>query len=237
MSNISLILAPTYRSRAIVQLFADTGIKVKNAIILPDDLPHWDGDPQVKIDLYRMDRSFVFEPGKPIEASLRNSDIPFIVSPTKNVNSPEFISFLQNQASCTYIYSGISGCILLPKLLHESGKKFIHAHGGDAPRYSGSTAFYYSMLEIGSIGATVFWMDEGLDTGDIIGKLNATPYEEIEIDRIQDPVIRAEALAIVVAKISNGTITVLQQENAQRVTYHVIHPVLKHLSLKKIQSA
>lgn len=233
MSGLGLLLAPTYRSRAIVQLFLHLGIEIESALILPDKAPAWDGEESIELDFYKRDGSFTFRPNMPIEQSLKGGSVPYEVAPTNDVNTQEFITCIQKQSSDVYIYSGVAGCILSAELLQQSGKKFIHAHGGDAPRYSGSTAFYYSLLETGTIGATVFWMDEGLDTGDVIDKVIAPPHENVEIDRIQDPLIRAEAFASALEKIGAG-VSAYMQDHTKRVTYHVIHPVLKHLALKKI---
>lgn len=234
MTAVSLILAPTFRSRAIVQVFASTGIKVESAIILPDQEPVWDGEILINTALYEMDGSLDLEPGKPVAESLAEQGIPFTMAPTNDVNTQEFIDFIKEQDASIYVYSGVAGCILRSDLLRQSGKKFIHAHGGDAPRYSGSTSFYYSLLEAGFIGATVFWVDEGLDTGDVLAKLVAPPHRNIEMDRVQDPLIRAEALAIAISALANDEQAALEQDHSQRVTYHVIHPVLKHLALRKI---
>ena len=234
MLKIGLLLAPTYRSRAIIQLFAHQNIDIQSAILLPDQEPIWNGEDIIPFDLYEIPEQFNFKPGKSVQDSLKELDIPFSVAPTNDVNTPKFIDFIQQEAPDTYIYSGVAGCILRSDLLRQSGKKFIHAHGGDAPRYSGSTAFYYSILEENTIGATAFWMEEGLDTGDVITKLITKPHPNIEIDRIQDPLIRAETFVMALKKITKNPNVAEQQDHSRRVTYHVIHPILKHLALKKI---
>ena len=161
-SDIGLLLAPTYRSKAILQVFQALDITIRYAIILPDNEPVWHGDKNIDIPLSQHKKTINFEPTKTIESSLEYADISYSYAPTADVNTDEFINFIQNTAPSTYIYSGVAGCILRSDIINNSFKKFIHAHGGDAPRYSGSTAFYYSILECNLIGATVFWMDEGL---------------------------------------------------------------------------
>ncbi len=225
--DIGFLLAPTYRSRAIVQMFEQEKIKVDGAVVLPGVAPKWDGDAVISLP-----SGFNFRPNGDLQDDLKRQNIPYVTAPNVDVNSSEFVEFIKNQKQKVYIYSGVAGCILRKNILN-SGKRFIHAHGGDAPRYSGSTAFYYSILECELIGATVFWMDEGLDTGDIIEKLVIPPLPGVEIDRIQDPVIRARAFVLAVKKLLNGDVGGHKQNNAERRTYHVIHPVLKYYALKK----
>lgn len=231
--EIAVLLAPNYRSRAILQMLRHFGIRIGGAVILPGPEPVWQGSPSCSVQLYRnAEDVFIFHSGELLRDTLSSMQVPFLEAPTADVNADEFIDFIHATPQAIYIFSGPAGCILRPPILRNSGKRFIHAHGGDAPRYSGSTAFYYSILERGDIGATTFWMDEGLDTGDVIGKIVSPPHYGIEIDRIQDPVIRAEALADAVVQM--GESIPHRQEHGQRVTYHVIHPVLKHLALAKV---
>lgn len=229
---IGALLAPSYRSRAILQMLRHAGVCIGGAIILPGDEPVWQGQSIYNFPLYRNTADiFSFCSDEPVRDTLDSMGVPCISSPTADINSAEFVEFIRGTAQSIYLYSGSAGCILRPPLLRESGKRFIHAHGGDAPRYSGSTAFYYSLLERGDIGATTFWMDEGLDTGDVIGRIVAPPHQDIEIDRIQDPVIRAEAFVWAINQPEYARPEV--QDHANRVTYHVIHPVLKHYALVK----
>lgn len=233
--KIGLLLAPTYRSRAILQIFFHVGLEIDSAVMLPGAEPHWDGPEIYHHEFYQMGGGFDFYPAKTASEILQQMKVPFAIAPTNDVNTSAFIEFIQKQNADVYIYSGIAGCILRSELLTQSGKKFIHAHGGDAPRYSGSTAFYYSILENNTIGATVFWMDEGLDTGDVITKVVAPAHKGAEIDRLQDPLIRAEAFVLALEQIKKDQHTAIEQDHNQRVTYHVIHPILKHLALKKIE--
>ncbi|QQG36313.1 MAG: hypothetical protein HYS17_00535 [Micavibrio aeruginosavorus] len=208
------------------------GVRIGGAVILPGDEPFMRGAVSCAVPLYR-DRSDIFKfcPNEPLRETLESLTVNPLQAPTADVNAEEFIHFIKDTPHLTYLFSGPAGCILRPPLLRTSGKRFIHAHGGDAPRYSGSTAFYYSILEGGDIGATVFWMDEGLDTGDVIYKIVAAPWQGMDIDRIQDPVIRAEAMVRAIAQDRKSPSQ--KQGHGNRVTYHVIHPVLKHYALVK----
>ena len=224
----SIILAPTVRSKAIVQLFHQLGIKIESAIILPGSEPSFHSDSNLELELYKLKKKFTFNLAEPLTETLSKSDIPFTVAPTNDVNHEKFRRFLSEYKQSSFIYSGVAGCILKEQLLKECCKSFIHSHGGVVPRFSGSTAFYYSILERGTFGATVFRVDEGLDTGEVLYQIEAFPYSAIDIDYIQDPVIRAEALALFCMRGPKDiTMTTLSNRSEKRVTYHVIHPILK----------
>ena len=40
---------------------------------------------------------------------------------------------------------------------------FLHVHGGWAPEYRGSTAFYYGVVREHFLGTTAMWLDEGIE--------------------------------------------------------------------------
>lgn len=234
LSDFGVLLAPTSRSRAFVQMLAHRKIKPALAILLPGTEPAESGVP-VTVPFYEGAGIFIFSPAENLRATLDRIGVPYLVAPTSDVNAPEFITFIKSTAPRFFLYSGMPGCLLRAQIFHDSGKRFLHAHGGVAPRYSGSTAFYYSLLEHGTIGATVFWMEEGLDTGDVIHVIEAPAQKKLDIDHIQDPVIRAEAMAAAIERLCRNPEHHEKQSHESRVTYHIIHPVLKHLALKKIQ--
>lgn len=231
--QLGVLLGPNYRSRAILQMLQHHGIKPAQVILLPGNEPAWDGPPEISFPFYRHQGNLIFRPGESARTTLAQQGIPVCESPVADVNAPAFIDFIKPLPGAVYLYSGLAGCILRQDLLRNSGKRFLHAHGGDAPRYSGSTAFYYSLLERGDIGATVFWMEEGLDTGDVVVRLLAEPHKGIEIDRLQDPLLRAEAFVLALEKLLHDDHLIETQTHEERVTYLVIHPVLKHFALRK----
>lgn len=234
LSDFGVLLAPTSRSRAFIQMLAQREIKPALAILLPGTEPEG-VDAPVTVPFYEGAGVFTFYPGESLRTTLDRLNVPYIVAPTSDVNAPEFITFIKSTAPTFFLYSGMPGCLLRAEIFQHSGKRFLHAHGGVAPRYSGSTAFYYSLLERGTIGATVFWMEEGLDTGDVIHITEAPAHKGLDIDHIQDPVIRAEAMAAAIERLCRDPAHHEKQSHENRVTYHIIHPVLKHLALKKIR--
>jgi len=83
-----------------------------------------------------------------------------------NINDNNLITFLEFNVEEKYlIFTG--GGILRNKIL-SLDKRFIHIHPGIVPKVKGSDCFLWSVLLYKSIGMSGFFMNEGIDTGDII---------------------------------------------------------------------
>ncbi len=232
MHDIGIILSPGYRSRAYLQVLISKNILPSIAILLPGDEPNWIGEPVIHVDLFDNEEITTFLPDKSLRATIQEAGIKVVEPPSGDVNSEEFISFLSKMKQTVLIYSGPAGCILKPAIF-KIGKRFLHAHGGEAPQYSGSTAFYYSILIENSLGATVFWMDEGLDTGEVLVRNRCHPPLSVDIDCIVDPLLRADAMATALKGLVSGSIKSKVQDHTKRCVYYVIHPLLKHIALRK----
>lgn len=138
-----------------------------------------------------------------------------------------------------YVVFSASG--ILGRWAFSSKKRFIHVHPGLLPDYRGSTCFYYSLLETGHVGSTAFFMDAGIDTGEIIAASKFTvnysvqPGQRLFMDYILDPYIRAATLKKVLAEyLRRGDIGGLPQPAGARPAYHVMHPILRRLALRSL---
>ncbi len=133
------------------------------------------------------------------------------------------------------IFSG-SGGEILEKKIFDTGKRFVHLHPGILPRFRGSTTVYYSILKEKCCGVTAFFMNEKIDAGEIIKKkIYPLPTAQFSnIDFIYDPLIRADLLVEILNDYNkNEKIKIQEQEDSDIKYYYIIHPVLKHLSMKK----
>lgn len=88
---------------------------------------------------------------------------------------------------------------------------------------------YYSLLNESKVGATVFYLSQGVDTGQPLHQLEYTinqyPYN---IDEVGEVFIRTQAL-IEFMRGERNTFSSIDEDN----TFYVIHPLLKHLSILK----
>jgi methionyl-tRNA formyltransferase len=233
---IALLLANTFRSRAYAQMLAASGLAPSVVLAIPGVEPAWRGAPVVRVDGLRgvAGDPVEFRPGEPAAATL--AGVPWIALPDDDINAAATRQRLLSDTSDVIVYSGMPGVILRRELL-SSGRRFLHVHGGVAPAYRGSTAFYYSLLREGAMGVTALWLAEGLDAGPIIRRRAFAPPAGHEIDRVVDPLARAVMLADLLAEFrETGTFPPPVAAEGEAETYHVIHPVLKHLALRRCGS-
>ena len=79
-------------------------------------------------------------------------------------------NILSEQKNKTFLYT--CGGIVKKDLLEIKNAKFVHIHPGIVPEVKGSDGFWWSLLTRGVTGASCFFMNSGIDTGDVILKKN-----------------------------------------------------------------
>lgn len=106
---------------------------------------------------------------------------------------------------------------ILPKEILDYPKfGCLNIHGSILPKYRGAAPVQWSVLNGDKItGVTAMYMDEGLDTGDILA-VKTTPIGELETSgelfiRLQD--LAAELLVEVLESIENGTAVRMKQDD------------------------
>lgn len=231
LTDAAFLAAPSFRSRAYAQAMVQAGLLPSLVLELPGEEPVWQGPGEVRVDLGGPGGEVIFRPNEPARDTLAAAGVPIDDIPTADINTPQAAAMIAGIEADVVIYSGLGGVLLKPPLLN-CDKRFLHVHGGFAPAYRGSTAFYYSLLAEGSIGATALWLEPGIDAGPIILRRDIRPPRGIEIDRVLDPLVRARVLIEVLAtRGETGSFPEGTRDSAGAETYHVIHPVLKHLAL------
>ena len=217
LDNVAFLCAPTMRSRAYAQAMVKHDLLPSFAVCLAGQEPEWGSDTQIpeQVDW--------FKPGERARNTLIGAGVNVYDAKDESPNEVTYI------IAPIIIYSGPPGVLLTPKTLKMG--KFLHIHGGVLPEYRGSTAFYYSLLKEGTIGASALWLDEGIDTGAVIAIKTVQPTKNLEIDRLQDPLLRAELLVSVLREIAFEKIPEGKKLKSDAPPCYVIHPVLKHLAL------
>lgn len=229
--DVAFLFAPGFRSRAYAQAMQQRGLVPALAIKLEGAEPEWTGRQHIESKTARL----TFRPAEPAADTLAAMAVP--IQPLSGmVNSAAAVEAVRALSQPIVVYCGPGGVILREPMLN-TGKRFLHVHGGVAPHYRGSTAFYFSLLRDGRIGASALYLDKGIDTGPIIMTKSHPPEPGIDIDRALDPMIRADVLCDVLTIIARGTIPNPPPASREGTTYHVIHPVLKHLALRKAGAA
>ncbi len=86
----------------------------------------------------------------------------------KNVNSDKFISILKKY-NCDLFISMSFNQIFKPKIINLTKYKIINCHAGKLPFYRGRNVLNWVLInDEKDFGITVHYVDEGIDTGDII---------------------------------------------------------------------
>ena len=145
-----------------------------------------------------------------------------------NINDQRVIQALKLSKENVVIYGG--GGIVKKPFFHL-GISIIHTHPGYLPFIRGSHGVFWSLLVRKKFGATVFYMNEGIDLGEIILRKEyptslfpeiSESAETIEklLNFYLDPLIRAKTLIEVLMRDLNyNSLDVSQQDSSEGETY------------------
>ena len=173
-----------------------------------------------------------FDPNAPLEPWLQRLGLDYSVAGSRDINAAAVVDLIARSAPSVLIYSGYGGALLRHDLL-ETGKQFLHVHGGYLPDYKGSTTNYYSLLSEGALGASALFLNAEIDCGPVLARRRfPPPAERTEIDHIHDAAARARVLVDTLsAYTERGEWRFELPDNSGGTTYYIIHPVLKHLAI------
>lgn len=85
----------------------------------------------------------------------------------------DFQKFLISQKNKVFLYT--NGGIVPAKLLDRADMRILHIHPGIVPYVKGSDGLLWSILERGNPGVSCFYMNPGIDTGDLIETMEFPP--------------------------------------------------------------
>ena len=173
-----------------------------------------------------------FDNSVPVLEKIKTMGIPCEVVNSSDVNSPDTIAAVQACPVDVLIYSGSGGAILGSDIL-GSGKGFLHLHPGIVPRFRGSTTVYYSLLLERNCGVSALFLNEQIDQGPVLTtRVYPPPEDRTTIDLGYDPYIRSDLLVQVLQEFqTTGKFQTRPQSREAGETYHIMHPVLKHLAI------
>lgn len=150
-----------------------------------------------------------------------------------SVNSEKFFRSIKKEIGTTIIFSGYPGEILSKKFFTLK-IRFLHVHAGYLPKYKGSTANYYSILNNEPIGFSAILMNDQIDGGHIIiRKKYDLPIVPELYDLHYDNLFRSMMLIKAIKFLSKSKKLIL---NKKSFHYYIIHPVLKMLAYRKMIS-
>lgn len=177
--------------------------------------------------------------------------------PFRGLDDEELIEHIRLKVQGAILFTG--GGILTSHMLSIPNVKFIHIHPGVVPDTRGADCFYWSYLLTGKAGYSVFYMNEGIDTGDILhikefdidlsgAKLELSETTDIYLSILKyfDPCLRIITFIELLDKqfLSLGTVggsidlmnmTFVQQNSSEGRTYFFMHKDLRNFVIDKLK--
>ncbi|UZJ42133.1 formyltransferase family protein [Prosthecochloris sp. SCSIO W1101] len=147
-----------------------------------------------------------------------------------DINNESVVELLKLTSPDITVVIGTS--ILKPRLLRANNGDIINIHGGFLPYYRGNHCFFFALLDeaYDKVGSTIHFVDEGVDTGNIIA--HAIPLQ-CTSDTPESLYCRASALAIhtvtkLLSQLEQGVpLPRIKQDNTGR-TYKTADRKLQH---------
>jgi methionyl-tRNA formyltransferase len=172
-----------------------------------------------------------FDNVTPLARAVIDSGIPHQLFTSADVNADDICAVLSELPSGIVIFAPAAG-LLARAQLFETGHKLLHVHPGRLPEFRGSTPMYYSLIAERRLSASAIFLEPEIDVGPVLAQRDFPLPEDLRsIDAAYDPYIRAVLLCQVLKDYSACHDLRPQPQGAGGTTYHVIHPVLKHLAL------
>lgn len=169
----------------------------------------------------------------------------------KSLGDTHLRSLLAKENCKTFLFTG--GGILNEDILSIKNSKFIHIHPGILPDIKGADGLFWSYLLRKKLGYSCFYMNKGIDTGNImhIEEFNIQNFDVqalINFDKrtiykallqYYDPVLRAQTLLNLIHKtekqnfdLHNVPYTIQNQHEGR--TYFFMHENLRNHTLELI---
>lgn len=150
----------------------------------------------------------------PVKQAAEKAGIP-VAQPGKVKNNPEFIESLKEIAPDLIVVAAY-GKILPPELIEIPPLGCVNLHASLLPRFRGAAPISRCIMEgDAKTGITLMYIEEGLDTGDMIAKAE-TPVGRKHAEELEQElaVIGADLLIEWLPKIASGDIAPEVQDDA-----------------------
>ncbi len=139
-----------------------------------------------------------------------------------SVNSAECISILQKMKPELVIVNGTR--IISKEVLKATPVKFVNIHAGITPKYRNVHGGYWAIInnDMENCGVTVHFVDEGIDTGNIIyqQKITITPKDNFATYPLLQLAEGIICLKKALNDIFNNSLSVQQKKFDSKIWYH-----------------
>ena len=159
-----------------------------------------------------------FDSPDPVLKNIANEyNIDFIVN--KDINSSEFISAIKLH-ECDIFISMSFNQIFKKRIIGLPAEGIINCHAGQLPFYRGRNILNWVLInDEKEFGITVHYVDEGIDTGDIIKQLTYPITDSDSYQTILEKAYEGCAIALYSA------LKDLQKNKVVRIKQKLIHPI------------
>ena len=151
------------------------------------------------------------------EAALKHG-IKTILQPVK-VRTPEFLASIQ-ELEPDLIVTAAYGRILTKAVLEVPRLGCINVHGSLLPKYRGAAPIQWALINgVKVTGITTMFMDEGMDTGDILLQRELVITPDMNSQELNEKlmVLGAETLIETIRAVENDTLIRLAQDHSKAV--------------------
>ncbi len=159
----------------------------------------------------------------PVKEAALGFGIKTILQPVK-VRTPEFLESIK-ELEPDLIVTAAYGRILTKAVLDVPKLGCINVHASLLPKYRGAAPIQWAIINGDSVtGITTMFMDEGMDTGDILLKKEIEVDPEMNAGELFDKlkVLGAQALLETLEALKNGTLTRMPQDHSKAVNVPMI---------------
>ena len=150
----------------------------------------------------------------------KENSIDFITH--ANINSDEFIENITNY-NCDLLVSMSFNQIFKRRLINLTEKKIINCHAGKLPFYRGRNVLNWALInDEPNFGITVHYVDEGIDTGDIILQENHQITDDDDYSTLLKKSHKgcADLLFKSIKQIQNGVVEVTSQNEIDPIGFY-----------------
>ncbi|MGD9128608.1 MAG: formyl transferase [Planctomycetia bacterium] len=162
-------------------------------------------------------------------------DIPIIYC--NDLNEPAVAETLKKTKPDLVIFTG--GGLIRKAVLDHSGEGILNCHMGILPKYRGMDVVEWPILEDNpnQVGMTVHFMDEGVDTGDIlrIQEVPIIPHETIQQLRERFEPIMCRTMVDTCCDYLNHKLERRSQKLKEGKQYFIMHPELVDVAKHKMK--
>jgi hypothetical protein len=172
----------------------------------------------------------------------------------EDYDDPDLHRRLAREGRATFLYT--NGGRVPAVVLERAGQRILHIHPGVVPEMKGSDCLFWSLLTRGRPGMSCFYMNAGIDTGDIIltREFDAPHFPELAelfardpdlayraLLHAYDPHLRALTLLDVIATAGDRPLdqlaSVRQQPGAGRAFFWMHPRLVSHVLARISESA